>query len=211
MKKLQLLVILISMSTAIYAQNYIDDREDKDKIKALISKDNELKPFGSLDFKTGNTNDNLSMLIGAHGGLIINKNVILGVGTYGWVTNPEVTNAAQTDLELDGGYAGFVLGYKFFPKEIVHLSFPILIGGGQIRLKDPDYFVGRGSDSWQTVESSAFFVVDPCAQIEVNVSNYLRVAVGGGYRFITGSSLDSIDDPSLSDFYGMLSLQVGIF
>lgn len=211
MKKIQLLAFLISLSTAIYAQNYIDDQEDKAKIKSLISKDNELKPFGSLDFKTGNTNDQLSLLIGAHGGLLVNKNVILGIGTYGWVSNPQVTNAAQTDLDLDGGYAGFILGYKFFPKEIVHLSFPILVGGGQIRLKDPDYFVGRGSDSWQTVESSGFFVVDPCAQLEVNVSAHLRIAAGAGYRFVTGSSLDSIDDAAISDFYGMLSLQVGIF
>ncbi|MCV9388688.1 hypothetical protein [Reichenbachiella ulvae] len=208
MKKTILLILSVVVVSMASAQNYVDD---KDEVKSLINKDNELSPFISLDFKTGNTVDQLSLLVGAHGGILVNKNVILGVGTYGWVTDPKVTNASQVDLELNGGYAGLLLGYKLFPKEIIHLNFPVLIGGGQIRLDDTDFFQSGSNDNSYTLEQSGFFIVDPCAQIEMNISHNFRVAVGAGYRFVIGSGVDTVTDEDLSDLYGMLSIQLGRF
>ncbi|PIB37311.1 hypothetical protein BFP72_18790 [Reichenbachiella sp. 5M10] len=213
-KNIYLLVSMMIWGHLAFAQNYMDD-EEKKEIKSLIHKDNDITGFGSADFKIGSVKEKQSLLVGVHGGMLINKNVMLGLGMYGWAIRPdfvgETNGGTSTKLEMNGGYAGLLLGCKLFPKEIIHISLPVLVGAGNIQALDPYHFASYYDDRSLTVESSSFFVVDSAAEIEMNISHHFRLAVGAGYRFAHGLDMDNLTDGDLSDFYGMLSIQLGKF
>ena len=68
-----------------------------------------------------------ALILGAYGGILINKNVMFGVAGYGIATeskfdgfNPETSEAR--DLNIYGGYAGMLMGFKVASKEIIHLK-----------------------------------------------------------------------------------------
>ncbi|RJE71178.1 MULTISPECIES: hypothetical protein [Reichenbachiella] len=214
MKRLIIIVCIGLLSQQLYGQQRIDNGQDE--IKSLIRKgDSNLTGFGSLDFKAGTTKDEMAMLIGVHGGVLIDKHVILGAGAYGWAVKPSFSGVfeggGQDDLELNGGYAGVLLGYKLFPKSIVHVSFPVLLGGGNVQVIDPNYFFRYDDDTDFSIEQSNFFVADGATQLELNVSHAFRLGIGVGYRYVNGTRLDTLTDEDLSGFYGMVSVQLGYF
>ncbi|MEO9966182.1 MAG: hypothetical protein ABJF11_10360 [Reichenbachiella sp.] len=211
--------ILIILSSLFYttsqAQQYTDDPK-ANEIKSLIGKEKEITGFGNVDLRVGEFVSQQVLIVGAYGGILINKNVMFGVGGYGIATesqfegfNPETNE--QRDLNIYGGYAGMLLGFKVASKEIIHLSVPILLGAGHIDISDDNYFDLSNGDNDFTVESSAFFVLEPSALLELNISNHFRLGFGAGYRIVKGSSLENLSDDDLSGFTGVVSFQLGRF
>lgn len=127
-----------------------------------------------------------------------------------------VTNVqfdSDTDGErynLRGGYAGVMLGGVIAPSSVVHLYVPVLIGAGNFDIEDPDFNVG-GFPREVTVETSAFFVVEPGIQLDINVTQFFRLGLGGSWRFIEGSEFSVIDNESLSNWSTEISFRFGRF
>jgi hypothetical protein len=100
---------------------------------------------------------------------------------------------------LEMGYGGLRLGYLLMPKSVVHLGFGLLIGGGGVAALSKDQLpvVKNGAVSYErrVDNSDAFFVTEPEIEAEINVTNFMRVAVSGSYRFVAG-----IHSPGLSSW-----------
>ena len=155
--------------------------------------------------------DNTSLFIGASGGVTVNKVFTFGVAGYGLVTNPEIQQyATSTQLQLNGGYGGLIIGFTILPREVVHLSIPILIGGGSMYLTDPFYFQNT-EDSEYTVEKSGFMVVEPGANLEFNVTRFFHLGMGASYRYVQGLSMSSLTDEQLLGWAINLNLKFGSF
>lgn len=199
----------------VQAQQFTDAPKNN-QVKSLIAKDKEITGFGNIDFRVGEVVSQQALIMGAYGGVLVNKNVMLGVAGYGIATesqfegfNPE-TNELR-DLNLYGGYAGMLMGFKVASKEIVHLSVPMVIGAGHLDVSDDNYFDLSNGDNDYTLESTAFFVFEPSALLELNISYHFRMGFGAGYRLVRGSSLENLSDDDLSGFSGVVSFQVGKF
>ena len=209
MKKIITILMLQAVVLTLSAQD--------DDVKTLFSKNSEIRGFGAFDMKLTDFNDEKALFVGGHGGVILNKHFIFGGGGYGLTTKNDFEIADETgatqELSLYGGYGGIMLGYIIAPKEVIHVSIPVLIGAGGLEVTDDSHPVV--DDQRATIERSAFFVVEPGLEVEMNVARFLRIALVGGYRFIQGVDLDldvnDISNEDLSNWTAGISFKVGKF
>jgi len=216
MRKLVYIALLFA-STALFAQRYIDTNDPNDEeVKSLLSKKNDLNAFGAADLKIGDLNGERGLLVGAYGGFIINRRYLFGVAGYGLVTNIEFDGVVpgQTEtktLNLHGGYGGILIGGTIAPRELIHVSIPVVLGAGSLEVVDKDFFVNNPADSEFTVENSVFFVAEPGIEIEFNITKYFRLGAGMTYRYISGTELENVNDEDLSGTTAMISFRFGRF
>lgn len=184
--------------------------ENPEEIKSLFSKENEIKGFGGLDINVTDIYKERSLLLGAYGGAIINRHVMFGLAGYGISTENQFRGTAGNMLNIEGGYGGLYLGGILFPNEVVHLTVPVLFGAGALHIVDKQYFP-TSFDKEYVLESTAFFVVKHSVQVEVNITQFMRIGVGATYRLVRGSDLRNISDDELTSWGGTFSIRVGRF
>ena len=59
--------------------------------------------------------------------------------------------------------------------------------------------------------SSVILVVEPGAELEINVTRFLRIGLGGSYRIVENVDITDVSNKSLSGFSGNFSLKFGSF
>lgn len=206
-------LILLTISFISFGQQF-QDTHDPNEIKSLLGKGNELNGFGGGDIKIGNINTERALIMGAYGGVLINRHYMLGIAGYGIASNPRfdgsLNDGTPRKLTIHGGYAGLLVGGTILSREIVHLSLPLVLGAGAIQLSDDDFFQ-NGSNSDFTIENSAFFVAEQAVQLEFNITRSLRLAAGASYRMVRGLELRNLSDKNLSDWTAQISLRFGRF
>ena len=207
--------LLLVFTYSLLAQRYMDTHDPKDQeIKSLLSRENDLNGFGGADLKVTDIFKERALIVGGYGGVLINRNYMLGIAGYGIATNPEfdgiLQDGSEKKLTIHGGYGGLLIGATILGKEVVHLSIPVVLGAGSVQVTDEDFFQ-NSTDTDFTIESSTFFVVEPAAELEFNITRTIRLAAGASYRYIRAVELDNLTDDNLTDWTGMLSLRFGRF
>ena len=213
MKKFVLIIILAALNGLLFAQEH---RE----IKTLFGRDTDVDGFGALDLRVSEINNEAALLIGAYGGVILSKKIMVGAGGYGIATDNQFDGLEpEKPLNLYGGYGGILLGYMISSLEVVHVNFPVLIGAGGMEVSDREEFRDLTNPPHNLdprifrIESSAFFVVEPGVEVELNVTRFFRIALGTSYRFTQGVDLprNQIGDEDISGWTGNLSFKFGGF
>lgn len=116
------------------------------------------------EVKLTSVNNQFGNLIGARFGLMLNHKFMIGLGGYG-MPIPE---------NVPMGYGGVAVEYLPWSDRATHFSFGALVGAGGL-------------------PNLTFLVVEPHVKFNANISAWLRLGVGGGYRFIGGAgSADSL-------------------
>ncbi|MEL7146895.1 MAG: hypothetical protein AAFO69_11035 [Bacteroidota bacterium] len=222
MKYLSMLILTLSMCGHLaYSQKYVDSN-NPDEVKSLLSKNNDVTGFGGLDIKVGDFNEERALFTGAYGGVIINRHYFLGVAGYGLVTENRFIGDVPgfddpRELNLYGGYGGLMIGGIIAPKQIVHLTVPVILGAGTLYVSDEDFFnqddfVINTFDADLTIDQTTFFVIEPGLNIEANITRSFRISLGVTYRLVRGINLDQqLDDDDFSQISGLLCLRFGRF
>ncbi|MFY0687692.1 MAG: hypothetical protein JXQ90_11035 [Cyclobacteriaceae bacterium] len=213
MKRLLTFSLVIACFSS-WSQQYMDTH-DPEEIKSILNKENELHPFAGADVKAGQIYQERAIITGAYGGVMINKNLFLGLGGYGIATDSEfegvMPDNSRKMLNIEGGYAGIMLGGIVFAREVVHITVPVLFGAGALYVTDNNFFEGYDSDSDFIIESSSYLVVEPTAQIEVNITKSFRIGAGVSYRYLEGLELKNLNNGNLNDYSISLSVRFGRF
>ncbi|MEI6899737.1 MAG: hypothetical protein WCL00_07665 [Bacteroidota bacterium] len=163
-------------------------------------------------------------LPGMSAGIILNHHWTIGmtgqmVVNSGYLSYPgyyyNVTDQMWESAYLHGGYGGGLLEYTLMPNSIVHVSFPLMIGGGYMGYYDSN------SNNWNTnngkpmhhsaITENYFFVVEPGVRAEFNIIKHLRLGVGVSYRYVPNFNLEKQPTSYLNQFTGKLSLRFGKF
>jgi hypothetical protein len=152
--------------------------------------------FGGPALKVSTLRGQAETLVGGRGGFIINHAFVVGAAFYGMVGKQERELSGGEMRHLEFGYGGVELEYIWRPTQLVHASALLLVGGGGLSTEGP---------------SDSFFAIDQTIQVEVNLMKWLRVAVGGGYRLVTGVDMVELDNSDVSGAVGMLTLKYGEF
>lgn len=216
MKKLLYIVCILSTLVGL-GQKYVDTNDPKDEeVKSLLSKNNDLNAFGAVDIKVSDLMSERGLLVGAYGGFIINRRYLFGVAGYGLVTNLEFEGqvpgqSTTKQLNLNGGYGGIMIGGTIAPRELIHISIPVVLGAGSLEVVDKDFFANNPADSEFTVENSVFFVAEPGIEIEFNITKYFRLGAGMTYRYVSGTELENVKDEDISGTTAMISFRFGRF
>jgi hypothetical protein len=184
------------------------------EIKTLIGKKTYNSGYIALSGTYTKFNKENAVLVGAYGGWLINHRLLIGMGGYGNVSRHAGfgTNPQNTQNRLRMGYGGLVVEYTFMHKSLLHITAGALVGAGAVSNGyKKDYYHGDNGEQWRSINSSAFFVAEPSVKLEMNVSKDVRIAAGGGYRYIREAKLAGITDLDMRSLTASLSLKVGLF
>lgn len=165
--------------------------------------------YGGPVVKFTGINQKFATFLGGYGGWFVNKQFMVGVGGYGLmgehlqVDEEDKVDIGQPDRDLhySVGYGGFIAEYTMNSDKLVHYTFNTLIGGGGVSqtLDDRDF------------ASSRFFVFEPAANVEVNITDFFRVSAGGSLRLVAGASTPGISSGDLTGLAGVLTFKFGYF
>jgi hypothetical protein len=163
--------------------------------KTLLSGKLHNGGYGAPVVKVTSLAGQAGVLVGGRGAWVIGHSFTLGGAGYGLPTRveaPEEARGSATKTALALGYGGFQVGYIFLPREIVHFSGALLIGGGGVAVLD------RSQAEWQAMHSAAVFVLEPEVAVEVNITPLIRGSVLFSYRYMGDSTIPGLSASALS-------------
>ena len=176
------------------------------------------------EFQYGSLAGEFTPMAGGSAMLHINKKWGLGVAGYSTTNNftPTALNAKSL-LNLNVMYGGLKLEYTPNPNAPIHVSFPLLIGGGLARVDSSnnyrDNFGGRGGrdrdrngNREYNGRGTDFFVIQPGINVEANVIRFLKIYAGASYRITPSVNTEvaiTLPTPTASQLSG-LNLSAGV-
>ncbi len=174
------------------------------QVEQLIEGNIESGGFGGPVLKVTSMGGTTGILVGGRGGWIINHTFIVGGGGYGLANYVEAsTPGPNGEPYISFGYGGLELEYVQNWQRLVHFSVGVLIGAGGVGYRDEHYT----SD----VDMRGAFVLEPWAEVHLNVVTFFRVSGGVSYRWVTGANSPAASDSKLSGVAGILTLRFGSF
>ena len=144
-----------------------------------------------------------SSLTGIRGGWLINRQfgVGLAANVFGWDSTH--IDSPRANTRVDGGYGGLLLQYVIASDKLLHGSIETTLGAGALC-----YDSASGDRCNDPIK---FYVFEPTANLELNVTSFMRIAVGGGYRFAAVDDSSSSPGADLGGFVTRTSLKFGQF
>jgi hypothetical protein len=189
MKKTILFIIFI---LAIYVAG-AQDSYQSDQVRTVFSKSKSNGGYGAFTMSYSNIGGYDAFVSGGRGAFIFDHVLAIGAGGYGFVNNLNYNyyhNSSENRLSLAGGYGGLLIEPIVAGRSPVHVSFPILIGGGGVTLVDMyrwDYW-GDPHHGYEFAYD-AFFVFEPGVELEFNLARWFRLAAAVSYRYTSDINL----------------------
>jgi hypothetical protein len=213
---MQKTIILSALLILLYSSAFSQDPEfeyyKSKEIKTLLGRNREGGAYCAFTGGYSVIDDNHAVLFGGRFGWLASHSIGVGMGATGFINEFHYEPSLDRDVFLAGGYGGIYIEPILLPRYPVHLSFPVLFGAGGIS------YVSKESDINNNMieDSEAFLIVEPAAEIEINLTRFFRFAIGASYRFPTTFNVGLTDAPKASaeSIRGMsytISLKFGKF
>lgn len=183
----------------------------QDEMETLFNKDITHGGFGAPMVKVSSVAGEPGVWVGGRGAWFINIGnghaISLGGGGFGLATEHEVPDpdygeAGQT-YYAENGYGGFEFEYYNRTHKLVHLTVSSMIGGGTLRAQT------HNDSEWNNDDADHYFVVEPGAHLELNITHFFRISAGVTYRITRGISRAGFTDEDFTGITGMLTLKFG--
>lgn len=203
--------VLLLYSTANAAVE--DTAKSVDPVQTLIpAGEIHSGGFGALVVKVGAIDGETAVLFGGRGGWVINRTFVIGGGGYGYTDMMQHNQSMVADTGISFGYGGLELEYLFSSSNVVHATVMTLIGAGGFAVMRRSAY-GPDND-FNTLYSTSCFVFEPAVNVEVNILTWLRLGIGGGYRFVTGieagiGAKTYDNNSTVSGLFGAATLKFG--
>lgn len=133
--------------------------------------------FGAPVFGATALDGRWGFFSGGRGAWIVNHKFCFGGGGYSVDVALDPGNENEVDPHLNLGMGGFEFEYVALSDKVVHFTVGAMVGGGGISYQDL-YL--------NTEMTDAVFVGRPAANVELNIVKWIRLDIGGGYRYVTG-------------------------
>jgi len=157
--------------------------------------------YGAPEMKLTPIASSTGLLMGSQGGWIIARTIVVGGAGYGLVNDVKPTLAGAESAPLELGYGGFRGGFVLFSQRRLHLTGGVILGGGR---------VATGPRA-EEMTGASFFVVEPDTAAELNVLSWLRLTLGGSYRFTSTPEGTGLRAAQLSGPAATFSVKFGSF
>jgi hypothetical protein len=163
-----------------------------------------------------------AVLLGGQGQWLINHTIGLGIAGYGMATRHEYTHSGQPSVSsrmdtvtrnLDVSVGGVLLSYVGDSDQLLHYTADLLIGGGSLQLnaddsRDDSY---HATTYYGSATEDNFFVLEPAANVELNIVRFMRANAGISYRFVSGVNRFGYRNSDFGGFSLSLTLKFGKF
>ena len=221
-------VLVLFTTLFIFSWVYADEMKDPESLSdALSAKSVEIGGYGAIAMrftalgKNGgslSSDSDFAYLIGAKGGITLNKSFTLGAGFY-VLANDISYRCSEDDIDdyypcedthdyydvyMSFGYGGFYLSYLFHVNNYVGVDLGLLVGGGVIKGSSNDDYEDRDAVDY------SFFAFEPELELVVKITHYLGFGFGTGYRYINVTTSGSeYDWDDLSGFSLNFDVRLG--
>ncbi|MCU0320439.1 MAG: hypothetical protein MUE88_10250 [Flavobacteriales bacterium] len=107
------------------------------------------------------------------------------------------------NIYMDYWSVGGYMEYTLLSDRVVHLTFPLMVGFGEVEMDNEP-------DNLELGEAN-FLVVEPAALMELNLTKYVRFNLGAGYRLVGDMAYRNFTQAEISGLTGYIGLRVGLF
>lgn len=154
------------------------------------------------------------LTLGGRAGWLIDHHVTLGLAGNALVNSIYLDGywPDENGYYLVGGYGGFFVEPIIAPYFPIHVSFPIMIGGGGLALNDHTWHdYSWDNHDYEPYDWDYYFVFEPGVEIELNVVKFLRLAFGASYRYASDMHMQNVPKDLMRGFNGTFTLKMGFF
>lgn len=147
--------------------------------------------WGGPTYNYSATGDDWALMRGGFGGLEFSEELFIGYG--GWKNR----EAFSTDEALSSGerpeydfkHGGLIIAYSPFANSAIHPRITTVFGPGRFELKEQPATGSR---------DDRFLVGQATIGLELNLFQWFRLGVDGGYRFASGIDNDVLTEQDIS-------------
>lgn len=190
-----IVICFLLAATAVFAQ----------KDETMFSDVRRIGGWGAPIFEYSNLNEDVNVVSGGGGALVLND---FYLGGYGMGTTSLNNDATLTNETLKFKHGGFWIGYTPIQHKVVHPYASVKLGWGKANYRLYDGFTNEQLGS----QRSNLFVTTPEAGLEVNVFSFFRIAATASYRWVNGfDPVGGFKEDDLSSFGATLTLRFGGF
>ncbi len=207
-KQLYLIAFLIVMAPALMAQ----------EIQTIFRNPSPSGGYAGISNKFSMINDDYANIVEVYGGWFVKRRLLLGIGaaaSTNYIPVPaEYRMAPVNRMSWQYGQFGFMTEYVFASNRVVHVNLTLFAGAGfTLQYERPRYDDWDSWDHYPDVDHDEDFfqVLEPGAQVEVNILKWLRLSPGVSYRKTFGSDGFGLSDNKLSNWSYNITLKVGKF
>lgn len=168
--------------------------------------------FGGPAARFSNLANDWGLLAGIRGEWVMDHTLGLGMAAYGLATR-----SVEASFTVDGkrptlemGYGGFVIEYIINPNGLVHFSIESLIGAGGVTysINGGDHDPLPRADNFG---ADAFFVAEPGINVDLNITKFLHLSLGAGYRIVSKVDFHDLESRDISGASIGMMLKFGTF
>lgn len=142
-------------------------------------------------------------LMNIKGGLNLKDKFTIGMFYQFSLNNIRPSSENIPTLYLDYKVFGGFFEFTLLPKEIIHFTFPISFGFGEIEM-DSDF----GNPM---LGEKSIFQLEMAALTEINLHKNIRLNAGIGYRHMGKFTYRNLDQNDLSGWFYQFGIKLGIF
>ncbi len=152
-----------------------------------------------------------AFLASLRGGVQLNHQLALGVAIRTAVNQLKPKSETVPDIYMDYWSVGGFTEYSMPLNELVTLRFPLYIGYGEVQMdSDDDDYWETGFDDAGFGESN-FVEIEPSVLLGFTISEFVRLEVGAGYRFVGSMEYRNMNQSDIRGLIGSASLRIGRF
>lgn len=209
-------MMIIGLAALTYGQE-----QKNNEMKTIFGKsDHKMSHGGYAAISVGYSqiDKQEAFTLGGRAAWVIDHHVALGLAGKGYINSIYIDGywdqiSPNQGYYLVGGYGGFFVEPIIAPNFPVHVSFPILIGGGGLALNEytwHDYQWNNNNDQ-PPYDYDYYFVVEPGVELELNVEKFLRMAFGVSYLYTSNLHMNNVPKDMMNGINGSVTFKFGKF
>jgi hypothetical protein len=174
-----------------------------------LSDEPRVRGFLGLSLRGTTTNRNPSALSGARLGFTFNDRFTIGGAFYSLTARyaGAIVDPRGNELGMRMAYGGVLLAWTLYKGRVVALNLETLAGAGAACISRNRRSYGR----WECLEKVGLVSIEPGLELAFTVTDWMRLGVTGGYRFVTREAWRAPNDFMLSGPYVGLNVDFGAF
>ncbi len=187
------------------------------EVQSIFANGRDTGGYGALSNKFTYIGGEFANICEVYGGVLINRRWMVGMSFAGTTNDIKVPLEYSVDpvnpMTYQYGQGGLVVERVFNSNRPVHFVLSMFSGVGfsaqYNRNEWHDYNYNNRSSSLHN--ENWFYVLEPGAQLELNLFRWMRLSPGVSYRQTYGSDGLGLSDDSLSDWTYNITLKFGGF